>query len=95
MKTIDNTGVTFVNAVLGRGILNGVVNVQFGTWMFAGKEDGTVDPEMAVSCRLRMDMDCAKALRDNLTELLLAVEAPAPTESAAAESNAANGAAKH
>lgn len=94
MKTIDQTGVTFVNQVLGRGVLNGVVNVQLGTWLFSGKEDGSVDPELAVSCRLRMDVVCAKALRDNLTELLLAVETP--PEGVAAESKApVNGAAKH
>lgn len=93
MKTIDNTGVTFVNVVLGRGILNGVVNVQLGTWMFAGKEDGSVDPDVAVSCRLRMDVTCAKALRDQLTELLLAVETPAPV--ADESKTLANGAAKH
>lgn len=96
MKSIDQTGVTFVNLVLGRGILNGVVNVQLGTWLFGSKESGDgVDPEPTVSCRLRMDVACAKALRDNLTELLLAVETPVATEGAAAESPAVNGTAKH
>lgn len=96
MKSIDQTGVTFVNYVLGRGILGGVVNIQFGTVLFGVKEDGSIDPAPAVSCRLRMDVACAKALRDNLTELLLAVETPVSTEAVADESKAAvNGAAKH
>lgn len=96
MKTIDNTGVTFVNLVLGRGILNGVVNIQLGTWLFTGNADGNVEPDAVVSCRLRMDLACAKVLRDNLNELLAAVEAPAPTVAVAEEGKAvANGAAKH
>lgn len=96
MKSTDNVGVTFVNLVLGRGILNGVVNIQFGTWLFGAKEDGSVDPDPSVSCRLRMDVAGAKALRDALTELLLAVETPVVAEGVAAESGtAANGAAKH
>jgi hypothetical protein len=94
MKTIDNSGVTFVNLVLGRGVLNSVVNVQFGTWLFGGKEDGSVDPEPTVSCRLRMDVACAESLRDALTELLQQIKTPA--DSVAVESGASlNGAAKH
>jgi len=97
MKSTDNVGVTFVNLVLGRGILNGVVNLQFGTWLFGSKEgsDG-VDPEPAVSCRLRMDVACAKALHEALGELLASIEAPAPAAGAAeGEGAAVNGAAKH
>lgn len=99
MKSTDSIGVTFVNLVLGRGILNGIVNVQLGTWLFGAKENGDgVDPEPAVSCRLRMDVACAKSLRDNLDELLKQIEGPAPVAGIAQESTepaAANGAAKH
>ena len=39
----DDVGVTFVNAVLGRGMLNGIVNLQFGVLNFDAREDGTID----------------------------------------------------
>lgn len=75
-KPVDAVGVTFVNAVLGRGILNNVVNLQFGTFLFMPNEaTDEVDTELAVSCRLRMDRPCAQQLYDVLGELLNAVEA--------------------
>ena len=75
MKSIDETGVTFVNAVLGRGVFNGVVNIQFGTILFSISDDGSaVENDIAVTCRLRMDMMCAKQLRDSLTDLLASIE---------------------
>lgn len=74
VKSMDNVGITFVNAVLGRGVFNGVVNVQFGALPFGVKDDGTIDTEMVVACRLRMDVQCAVQLRDNLNELLKMIE---------------------
>lgn len=93
MKSTDNVGVTFANLVLGRGILNGVVNITLGVYEFNPVDD-KVEPSPAIVCRLRMDVVGAKALRDNLTELLLAVETPAPTQDTTAVA-AVNGEAKH
>lgn len=70
MKSTDQVGITFVNAVTGRGILNGVVNIQLGALNFDVTENDKVSPELVVACRLRMDRICAKQLRDNLSELL-------------------------
>ena len=75
MKSVDNVGVTFVNVVLGRGVLNGVVNLQFGVCQFtADDEANKVDPDIVTNCRLRMDMTCAKQLHAQLSELLRAIE---------------------
>lgn len=96
MKSTDNVGITFANLVLGRGIVNGVVNITLGAneWN-PDPETEKVDPSPAIVSRLRMDVVCAKALRDNLNELLASIETPAPPAGAAEEQPAANGAAKH
>lgn len=95
MKSTDHVGITFANLVLASGIYNGVVNVTIGAYHFEPIDD-KVEPSPAITARLRMDVACARALRDNLTELLLKVEAPIVAEGVAVESNAAaNGAAKH
>lgn len=74
MKPVDNVGVTFVNAVVGRGILNNIVNIQFGTFLFNPDENTQkVELDPAVSCRLRMDRLCAQQLYDSLGELLASV----------------------
>lgn len=74
MKSTDQVGITFVNAVTGRGIMNGVVNIQFGALTFDITEDDKVSPELVIACRLRMDRVCAKQLRDNLSELLSMID---------------------
>lgn len=95
MKSTDHVGITFANLVLGSGIYSGVVNVTMGAYEFLPMGD-KVEPSPAIVSRLRMDVACAKALRDNLTALLLSVETPVVAEGVAAESNAAvNGTAKH
>lgn len=98
MKSTDNVGITFANLVLGRGILNGVVNLTLGAYEFnPDDKEEKVDTAPVIVSRLRMDVACARAIRDNLNELLQAVEAPAPGAGVAQESGetAANGAAKH
>ena len=71
MKSSDQVGVTFVNTVVGRGILNGVVNLSFGVLQFTPSDDGkTVDPDPVIASRLRMDKMCARQLRDVLNDLL-------------------------
>lgn len=75
MKSVDNVGVTFVNTIIGRGIMNNVVNLQFGTFQFSPDEvTNTVDTDLAVSCRLRMDIMCAVQLYETLGGLLQAVK---------------------
>src|ERR1700744_2057598 len=74
MKAEDSVGVTFVNTVVARGILNGVVNLSFGVFNFTPDADGNVDLDPAVACRLRMDKVCAVQLRDTLNTLIAAVE---------------------
>lgn len=75
MKTTDNVGVVFVNTVIGRGILNGVINLSFGVFNFTPSEDtGKVDVDPVTACRLRMDKVCATQLRDVMNDLLAAIE---------------------
>ena len=74
MKSSDNVGVTFVNAVTGRGVLNGVVNIQLGVFEFGSDEKGEVSGDLSVACRLRMDAKCAESLRDQLNEILILID---------------------
>ena len=74
MLPSDSVGCTFVNTVVGRGVLNGVVNISFGTFNFTPTDDGQVNVDPTVSCRLRMDKVCATQLRDVMNELLAAIE---------------------
>jgi len=76
MKSTDQVGITFVNAVLGRGHLNGVVNLTLGVFPFDPTGDGKISEDLNVACRLRMDMACAKMIRDQLDELLTTSEKP-------------------
>ena len=82
MKSLDQVGITFVNSVLGRGVLNKVVNVQLGVipWDVVQNEDGSlgISQEPVVACRLRMDFTCAVQLCDALTDLIKSVTPPAP-----------------
>ena len=66
----NNAQVTFVNQVLGQGHLNGVINLTFGVARFTPGTDDTVEPDMVIASRLRMDLVCAMQLRDSLDELL-------------------------
>lgn len=85
MKSIDSVGITFANLVLASGIMNGVVNVTLGAYEFnPDDKNEKVDPSPSIVSRLRMDVAGAKALRDNLTELLNSVEAAAPAAGVAA-----------
>lgn len=83
MKPSDTVGITFVNAVVGRGVLNGVVNVQFGAFNFEPTDDNKVSEELVVACRLRMDRVCLKQTYDELGQLLALFEQ--------ADASAANG----
>jgi hypothetical protein len=66
----DRCPVTFVNHVIAAGHLNGVVNVTFSVALFSPNEQGTVDADMKVASRLRMDMGCAHQLHEQLGRIL-------------------------
>ena len=74
IKSSDNVGCTFVNTVVGRGILNGVINLSFATFNFTPTDTGEVDVDPVVTCRLRMDKVCATQLRDVMNSLLADIE---------------------
>lgn len=75
MKTQDEVNVVFVNTVLARGILNGVVNLSFSTFNFSPNGADGIDADPVVSCRLRMDRVCLKQLHEVTGTLLAAIEA--------------------
>lgn len=75
MRSLDEVGVTFVNTVIGRGVLNGNVNLSFSVFNFTPSDDGkTVELDPVVAVRLRMDKVCATQLRDVMNELLATIE---------------------
>jgi hypothetical protein len=74
MRDSDRVSVTFVNTVIGRGSLNGVINLAFSTFNFTPNDNGQVDADPVISCRLRMDKVCATQLRDVMNELLAMME---------------------
>ncbi len=77
----DNVGVTFVSLLVGRGILNNVVNLTFGTFNFSPDtdQDNGIDMDAVISARLRMDIPCARQLHKSLSELLDSID-NAPVE---------------
>jgi len=60
----------FVNQIAGSGHLMGVANITFSTAQFTPRDDGTVDSDMVISCRLRMDLTCVHQLRDACDTIL-------------------------
>ena len=88
MKSSDQVGITFVNAVTGSGILNNVVNLQLGALNFDATEDGKVSKDLVVASRLRMDRSCAQQIHDALGGLLALFE---KAEAEAATGVVANG----
>ena len=67
----------FVNQLAGSGQFNGVANFTFATAQFTPKDDGTVDPDLTISCRLRMDLACVQQLRDACDTILQQILKPA------------------
>ena len=82
MQNQDTVGVTFVNLVAGRGTFNGVVNLSFATLNFTpNTETGEIESDPVISCRLRMDLVCAKQLLTALQDLVKSIEVAAvPTD---------------
>lgn len=78
MKSIDDT-VRFVNSVVTFGTINGVINLDLGTFLTSPTEDGKgVKTETAISCRLRLDMECAKRIVAALQDQVDKIEAQLP-----------------
>ena len=75
---------TFVNDLVARGIFNGNVNLTFAAALFTPRPDGTVDPDLTIVARLRMDLRCAAGLYLALGDLLK--QASPPVGQNAAES---------
>jgi hypothetical protein len=92
MKVADPVGVTFVNVVLNRGILNGVVNISLGTYNFTPDDKlEAVALDTVVSSRLRMDLPCARQLHETLTTLLQAIDQETSTPPAPSSEGLAAG----
>lgn len=62
--------VQFVNQLVGTGFLNGVVNVSFATAQFTPMSDGSVEVDAIMASRLRMDLNVAQQLHEQLGRLL-------------------------
>lgn len=60
----------FVNQVAGSGQLGGVFNLTLATALFMPTGKGDVDPDIVVSCRLRMDFTCVQHLHATLGALI-------------------------
>lgn len=76
----NSVQVVFVNQVIGQGHINNVINLTFGTARFTPVDGKTVETDMVVSARLRMDVVCAQQLRDNLDSLLKSLALPPKQE---------------
>jgi hypothetical protein len=75
MKSQDNVEIVFCNTVVGRGVLNNVVNLSFSAFNFTPSDDGQrVDVDPVIVCKLRMDKVCAKQLRDVMNDLIKLIE---------------------
>ena len=75
-QAADTVGVTFVNLLLGRGILNQVINLTVGVLNFTPdtEQDNGIDMDPVVAARLRMDVPCARQLYKTLGELLDSID---------------------
>ena len=71
MKITDpnNEPVVFVNELVGRGHLNGVINLTFATARFTPTA-GEIAPDLVITARLRMDMACLRQTYMVLGELI-------------------------
>ena len=62
--------VVFANQVVASGHFNSVCNVTLATANFTPRPDNTVDPDLVICARLRMDLACAKQLHEQLGKIL-------------------------
>lgn len=74
MKSIDDK-IIFANNVLGIGFYSGNFNVTLGVALFTPTEDGkSVNTDLAISARLRLDEPCARQLAALLNERLRTID---------------------
>jgi hypothetical protein len=66
----------FVSVVVGSGTLNHVANITFATLNFTPVGD-EIEPDLVVSCRLRLDIVCLQQLYEQIGNML---NPPAPSE---------------
>lgn len=64
------TPTVFVNQVAAIGHLNGVVNLAFATAQFTPTPSGGVDPDLVITCRLRMDLYCMQQVYEQLGKII-------------------------
>lgn len=64
------TPTVFVNQVAAIGHLNGVINLAFATAQFTPNPSGGVDPDLVITCRLRMDLFCAQQVYEQLGKII-------------------------
>lgn len=60
---------TFVNQLVASGYVNGVVNLTLATALFTPL-GGKVEPDLAITARLRMDMFCVHQLYERLGAII-------------------------
>ena len=80
-RTQDDVGCVFVTRVMGSGHLNGVINVTLGTYNFTpSRSADRIEPDLVVSCRLRLDIAAATELRDAIDKALVMMTAQATAQ---------------
>jgi hypothetical protein len=62
--------VVFCNQVVASGYFNAVANFTLAVARFSPRPDNTVDPDLVVCARLRMDLACAQQLHEQLGKIL-------------------------
>lgn len=89
-KSQDPTGITFVNYVIGRGIVHNVINLTFGAYNFSPNDtDTTIELDPVIACRLRMDRSCFSQLRDACNQLWEQIQVEERNAALAAQMEAA------
>jgi hypothetical protein len=74
-KVQDDVGTIFVNHVMARGCCYGVGNVTLGTYNFTPFREGLgIDPDLVISCRLRLDAIAVRELRDAMNWIIAKME---------------------
>lgn len=77
----DNVRDIFINDVAAAGFLNGVINMTLVTARWTPKTtkpEMNVPPDLVIASRLRMDMLCAKRMRDQLDVFLKTAQTGGP-----------------
>lgn len=70
-----NVPITFAHLLVAAGSCNGIVNLTLAAARFSPTEAGTIDNDVIVAARLRIDMTCAVHLRAELDRIIGQAEA--------------------